>query len=222
MDLFTLVIIIMIAAVIWLRLKSVLGQHGEDDPFGSDQRPSNGRQSHPRQTARDGARGSPFEVVEGTSFKDFPAHIRNGLQSISRRDSGFSIGSFIAGATEAYGMILGAFWGGDIKGFSGFLSADVAAQFDAAIDDRARLGQVVENRLVETSDSVIEAASLDGDNAEITVKFISEIVALVRGDDGEVVEGDMTDTIRVTDIWTFARKIPSSDPNWVLIETRAG
>ncbi|MEC8373058.1 MAG: TIM44-like domain-containing protein, partial [Pseudomonadota bacterium] len=39
--------------------------------------------------------------------------------------------------------------------------------------------------------------------------------------DGSVTEGDPSAVARITDIWTFARDVSSSDPNWTLVATRS-
>ena len=55
----------------------------------------------------------------------------------------------------------------------------------------------------------------------MTVKFVSELVSVTHDTDGDVVEGDPTTVREVTDIWTFARDMPSGNPNWMLVATEA-
>ncbi len=55
----------------------------------------------------------------------------------------------------------------------------------------------------------------------MTIKFVAEISNVTRDAEGEVVAGDAMAVNVVTDIWTFARDVRSSDPNWRLIETRS-
>jgi predicted lipid-binding transport protein (Tim44 family) len=62
---------------------------------------------------------------------------------------------------------------------------------------------------------------MEGRNALVTVKYISDQVNVTRDEKGEVVEGDPTAVIHITDIWTFARDVSSSNPNWALIATRS-
>ena len=47
-------------------------------------------------------------------------------------------------------------------------------------------------------------------------------IAVVKDKRGRLVEGDLTDTINVTDLWTFARNLKDKDPNWTLVATQAG
>ena len=64
-------------------------------------------------------------------------------------------------------------------------------------------------------------ARLAGETAEITVKFVSDVINVTREEDGTVVSGDPDMAQEVTDFWTFARETQSSDPNWQLVETRS-
>ena len=58
-------------------------------------------------------------------------------------------------------------------------------------------------------------------NALVTVKYVSEQVNVTRELNGDVAEGDPSAAVKITDIWTFARNVSSSDPNWTLVATRS-
>jgi predicted lipid-binding transport protein (Tim44 family) len=60
---------------------------------------------------------------------------------------------------------------------------------------------------------------MHGSRAEVSVRFQSEQVNIVKDRDGKVIEGDRDHVESVTDIWTFARDTGSSDPNWTLVST---
>ena len=57
--------------------------------------------------------------------------------------------------------------------------------------------------------------------AQLTIKFVSELISATRDRAGDVISGDPKRIKEVTDIWTFAREITSRDPNWKLIATQA-
>jgi len=57
--------------------------------------------------------------------------------------------------------------------------------------------------------------------AQVTIKFVSELISATRDRGGEVINGDPKRIKEVTDIWTFAREVTSRDPNWKLIATQA-
>ena len=62
---------------------------------------------------------------------------------------------------------------------------------------------------------------MQGDEALVTVKFVSEQINATIDDNGELVDGDRSTIVTVTDIWTFSRDTRSSDPNWKLAATRS-
>ena len=101
------------------------------------------------------------------------------------------------------------------------MSDDVYANFAAAIHDRQSKNRTHETTVVGVDVAEIIEAEMDGRNALVTLKYVSEQVNVTREEDGEVVDGDPSAVVRITDIWTFARDVSSSDPNWTLIATRS-
>ena len=84
-----------------------------------------------------------------------------------------------------------------------------------------QVGEAVQLAVIDVSHdrADIEDARLEGNNAEITVRFQSEVSSVIRNADGRIIEGNPSDTEIITDVWTFARDTSSSDPNWLLVET---
>ena len=62
---------------------------------------------------------------------------------------------------------------------------------------------------------------LEGKTAQITVKFISEMISATHDSDGEIIDGDLSKVQDVTDVWTFSREVDSENLNWKLIATGA-
>lgn len=226
----------MIAGFIFLRLRSVLGRHTGDEqpPQGRNSR-NYGQQSGKRpagsgEDSQDGQDGRDADFANAGAAEDGgigPFHglapqVRQGLESIWRRDKSFDLETFMDGAKKAYEVILEGFWAGSRDDIQPFISEDIFDQFSSAINAREEEGLTVENKLVETTELSIDEARLEGDIAEITLRFISDIISITRNRDGDLVEGDMSDAVKVTDIWTFAKSTRSQDPNWTLIATRAG
>ena len=71
-------------------------------------------------------------------------------------------------------------------------------------------------------DTAIVSAGYDAPYARITVRFRSDIAAVTRDADGNVIAGSLNDAIEAVDVWTFARNVSSSDPDWLLDETDEG
>lgn len=133
----------------------------------------------------------------------------------------FSPADFADGARRAYEMLLMAFENGDKATLESFLSPDVYQGFAAAIDERANEGLTVDARFVGVREAKIVDARFDPEDqvAEIEMRFVGEMVMVVRDSEHRVVDGDPNEVQRQTDIWTFGRQMGAPDPNWLLIAT---
>ena len=79
----------------------------------------------------------------------------------------------------------------------------------------------METRFVAIEKTEIAAAELKGKTAQVTVRFVSQLVSVTKNSAGEAVDGSPDSVTDVTDIWTFAREIGARDPNWKLIATES-
>ena len=50
---------------------------------------------------------------------------------------------------------------------------------------------------------------------------MGELTSVVKNANGEVIEGSPTSVKRQKDVWTYARRMGSDDPNWQLVATDA-
>ncbi|MBJ3761537.1 Tim44 domain-containing protein [Maribius pontilimi] len=206
-----------IALFLILRLKSVLGtRDGFEKPPVTHEKTSSARGKRPE-----------FEVIEGGPDRDITDHVEDGSESakalagMKMAEPGFNVGEFLGGARGAYEMILTAFESGDISDVRGFLHEDVAEAFDAVIAERKEKGLIVDSEIVGVRDVELYKASFDRETkrAEVTTRFLAELIVAVRDQTGEIVEGDPNEIQRQRDTWTFARTMGSDDPNWVLVAT---
>ncbi len=97
----------------------------------------------------------------------------------------------------------------------------VQDSFAEAIHARETQGLKVEASFVGLRELTLQDATFDRDSreAEVTVRFVGELTSVVRNAAGEIVEGSPTEIKRQRDVWTFARKMGSSNPNWQLVAT---
>ncbi len=142
-----------------------------------------------------------------------------GIRQMLAADRTFDVARFRDGAKAAYGMILEAFWAGNREDLRNLCDDEVFESFSSSIDQRTARGETLENRLVRIDEARIIDAEYDAPTARITVRFDADIAAVVRGPDGELVAGSLTDAVETHDLWTFARDLRSNDPNWILVET---
>lgn len=143
------------------------------------------------------------------------------LQAIAAIDKAFNPQQFLAGARKAYEIIVTAFAEGDRKTLKPLLSREVNDGFVAAIADREAKEQKIEFKFVGVQKADLTEASLRDQTAQVTVRFVSSLVSATRDKTGQVVDGDPSHVAEVTDVWTFARDVRSSDPNWKLVATES-
>src|SRR6185295_18923465 len=149
------------------------------------------------------------------------AGMATGLLDIARADQAFDPDQFLKGARAAYEIIVTAFAEGNRKTLRDLLSRDVHDGFVGAIAEREARGEQVDQSFVGIKTADIVEAELKGGVAQLTVKFVSELISATRDRVGEVIGGDPKRIKEVTDIWTFAREVASRNPNWKLIATQA-
>ena len=119
-------------------------------------------------------------------------------------------------------MIVTAFAEGDRKALKNLLSREVYDGFETAIREREGRGETAETRFVSIDKADITGAELRGRAAQITVRFVSQLVSVTHDRAGAVIDGSPDKVTEVTDVWTFARDLSVRDPNWKLVATEAG
>ena len=214
-----IILFAMLAAFLVYRLGSVLGkrtgneQQRPDIP-GAGAGPDEGQEANVISLA-DRSLDPENELVEAASPLDAA------ITQIKLADRSFDEEGFVTGARMAFEMVVESFAGGDTATLRNLLSDDVYENFAAAIHDRVSKDQTHETTMVGFDVTEIIEAEVEGRNALVTVKYISDQINVTRDAAGEAIEGDPAAVTRITDIWTFARDVSSSSPNWVLIATRS-
>ena len=219
-----ILIFAMIAGFIFLRLRGVLGRRtGQEKPppdLVSQRRDERGEENVVQLPDR-GPGDASTDDVAGDPEHDGASILSAGLTQIRAVDKTFDEIGFIEGARVAYEMIVTSFANSDIDTLRPLVADEVYQNFASAIDTREERGENVETTILSIKSADIIEAGVRSSIAEVTVKFVTEMVSVTRNADGEVVAGDTRAVQDITDIWTFARSTKSSDPNWTLIETRS-
>ncbi len=238
-DIYT-IIFLALAVFIFLRLRSVLGQRtGRErppyDPYSAREpaRPGpekvvalpNRTPDAAKKPAEPAAEPAAEPPPAGERWKGVAApgsEIATGLDAIVGADPNFDHKHFLTGARAAYEMIVNAYAEGDRRTLRNLLSREVYDGFEVAIGEREKRGELVESRFVAVDSADISAAEFRGRSAQITVRFVSQLISVTRDKTGQVIDGNPEKVIEVTDVWTFARDLSSRDPNWKLVATEAG
>jgi predicted lipid-binding transport protein (Tim44 family) len=227
-DIYT-IIFLALAVFIFLRLRSVLGQRTGSERPPYDRAAPNVLQRDNNVVPMPGSvidQPPPLPSKEVTPPSDrwkgiaeSGTALAQGLDAVVAQDSSFDPRHFISGARSAYEMIVLAFANGDRRALRDLLSGEVYESFDAAIKDREKHEQKTETRFVSIDKAELVGAEARDRSAQITVRFVSQMISVTRDKAGTIVDGNPDKVADITDVWTFARDTTSRDPNWKLVGT---
>lgn len=238
----TTLLFLVLAVVIFLKLRSVLGrrtghEQARFERYKAQQEASqrNGKLAGQDKVVtlprREREEIEPSPVAEQQVPDDGEQRVKNyaagnaditkGLLDIVRADTNFDPAHFLQGAKAAYEIIVTAFAEGNRKALKDLLSPEVYEGFNSAIAERERRGEQIDQSFVGIKSADLVEAEVKGGIAQLTVKFVSELISATRDRAGEVIGGDPKRIREVTDIWTFAREAMSRNPNWKLVATQA-
>jgi predicted lipid-binding transport protein (Tim44 family) len=225
-----IIILAMVAVFLVARLYKVLGRRtGHErprDPFAGvandDQRretvvPLPERAGPAR--SDDGTIPTPPSAIPAADPGSNP--LQAGIARIRSADPQFDPNMFLAGARAAFEMVISAYAKGDTAALRPLLNDEVFQNFSNAIKARQQARETLDTTLVAVTAAEMIEAELQGRNAVVTVKIVSDQINVTRDASGKVVEGDPSVVASVTDLWTFSRSTRSRDPNWMLIATRS-
>ena len=231
MHFFDIILFALIAIFLVLRLRSVLGNRdGHEGGYGDlfNRERDEKRDEDGNVIELPGSR-APADIEDFADVKPRPkaepeedlpeGPLGEGIRVIRENDPSFTTKTFVEGARMAFEMILNAYAQGDVKTLKNLLSPDVFAGFEQAIREREDEGQTLEETLVGISKAEVVEAYMDGRDAHVTVKFVSDQISALRDANGEVVDGDPSKVVEATDFWTFSRSTKSRNPNWTLVGT---
>src|SRR5258708_21024837 len=100
---------------------------------------------------------------------------------------------------------LGAAWGaGARRSLKNLLAREVYEGVESVIREREARGESVETRFISIDATEITNAELRGKMAQLTLRFVSQLVSATRNRNGNVIDGSADAVSRATDVWTFA------------------
>ena len=201
-----ILIFAVIAVLLVLRLRSVLGQKtGYED------------QSRGKETA-ERFEQKPIPIRPDVQAAANDGH---GMDALRRAEPSFSEAQFLDGAKAAFGIILSAYAEGDMAQLKRLLSYDLLQSFTQSIQQRASDGEALSIAIEDISHVSILNAQVFDNIASVTVDFHSTQTRMITDEGGNVIEDEGTGKLELVDIWTFERDLTLSDPNWKLAETES-
>ena len=199
-DIYT-IIFLALAVFIFLRLRNVLGQRT------GNERPPYDR---PARNVVQGAQDNNVVPMPGAVIDQAPlaptadvipptdrwrglaepgTPLAQGLDAIVAQDSSFDPRHFLSGARSAYEMIVLAFANGDRRALRNLLSSEVYESFETVIKDREKHEQKTETRFVSIDKAELVNAETRDRAAQLTVRFVSQMVSVTRDKTGTIVDG---------------------------------
>ncbi len=143
------------------------------------------------------------------------------LARMRELDRSFDPAKFLAGAEQAFRMIVTAFASGDRVALRSLLSDETYKAFEQAISAREKAGETQVSEIKSMHHLSIDAAELKGRVGSVTARIVSDQISYTKDKDGRPLTG--TDAVtEITDLWTFERELGQSDPTWRLVAARSG
>lgn len=217
-----ILVLLIVVALIFTRLRSVLGTRPTEE--------RRIRLSKENAEKLYNILKSEAEKLEGKVLdeeKAEPAELVPQGEALSELDKTlmsiphFAKSKFIKGAERAFQIITEAFNKGDVETLEMLVNKKLFKKFQEVIEQRKQNKVTAETDFIGFDKVEIAKANIKANKvAEITVEFVSEQVNILRDAEGKVIEGDENYIQNITDVWTFERAISSTSPNWVLVSTK--
>ena len=210
-----IIILLLVVVMVFAKLKSLLGTRPENET----------------EISRESA-AKIFDILmqehnRKHGVKPTPAELRTDDENLSESEKalqkipGFNRDKFLNSAKKAFEIIVTSFAKGDVKTLETLVSKNLLKKFKEIIGKRQEEGISAETDFIGFDEAVIADAKIDkNDLVKISVKFVSEQVNILRGKDGEVIEGDENFIQSITDVWTFERSLHATTPAWLLSSTK--
>ena len=186
-----IVLLAIVAGIIILRLRNVLGKGAEDGPVRAKK-----------------------SVVVDAQFEDVNPS-RSG-ENINLKE--FKEEIFLKGAQAAYEMIVNAFAAADKKTLKDLTSPEVYKSFVGVLDERKNKKYVNQFTFIGIKKTKIENVDKKDSFYTVKTRFVSEIISCIKDANNNIIEGSAEEIQTVNDVWSFSRDLNSDDPTWHLSE----
>jgi predicted lipid-binding transport protein (Tim44 family) len=213
-----LVLFGMIAAFLVLRLRGILGKRTGFERQAAPVPPADPRTAGG--PVIDG-RAEPVPPPAAANMPDSASPAGQAFAAMRAVDRAFDPARFLAGAEQAFRMIVAAFAAGDRVALRALLADETYGAFEQAIAAREKAGETQVSQIKSIQSLGIDDAALKGRVGSVTVRIVSDQISYATDKDGRPVAG--TDAVtEIIDIWTFERDLSQQDPTWRLVAARSG
>lgn len=186
-----IVLLAIVAGIIILRLRNVLGKGAEDSAVRAKK-----------------------SVIVDAQFKDVNSSAVE--QNINLRE--FKEETFLKGAQAAYEMIVNAFATADKKTLKDLTAPEVYKSFVGVLEERKNKKYVNQFTFIGIKKAKIENVDKKDSFYTVKTRFVSEIISCVKDPNNNIIEGSPEEIQTVNDVWSFSRDLNSDDFTWHLTE----
>jgi len=186
-----IVLLAIVAGIIVLRLRSVLGKGAEDSA----------------------TRIKKPNIVDTQFEETVSSRVE---ENINLRE--FKEETFLKGAQAAYEMIVNAFAAADKKTLKDLTSPEVYKSFVGVLDERKNKKYVNQFTFIGIKKAKIENVDKKDSFYTVKTRFVSEIISCIKDANNNIIEGSPEEIQTVNDVWSFSRDLNSDDPTWSLTE----
>jgi len=149
-----------------------------------------------------------------------PNSLAGGLAQVKIAIPDFDEKAFLRESRDIFSAVVMAYADGNLSAVSNFLSPEVRASFQKAVDARMASGQIARVRIVSIVDADAVSAKAEGSNVFVSVRFSSIQDTAMEDATGNVISGTDRKKEEVTDIWTFSRDANAQGASWEVVETK--
>ena len=186
-----IVLLAIVAGIIILRLRNVLGKGAEDSAIRAKK-----------------------SIVVDVQFEDINTSTVE--QNINLKE--FKEDTFLKGAQAAYEIIVNAFATADKKTLKDLTSLEVYKSFIDVLDERKNKKYVNQFTFIGIKKAKIENVDKKDSFYTVKTRFVSEIISCIKDSNNNIIEGSPEEIQTVNDVWSFSRDLNSDDPTWNLTE----
>ena len=199
-----IIIFAIIAIFLVYRLKSILGQN------------SDGNEQNDK---IDIGKKDFTNVVKLGNRQSDSNDKKTNKDSIYSEDPTFNEKEFLKGAQNFFEMVIDSFVKGELKNIEMYIDNKLIKNFQLVIDERLQEKETLDINIIKMISIRIEDVKKLKNFLRVSVLFESEQIKVLKDKEGKIIDGDQKKSILVKDLWTFEKKIPSKDLNWILVET---
>jgi predicted lipid-binding transport protein (Tim44 family) len=137
------------------------------------------------------------------------------MDAIRRTDGHFDAENFKEVAQDVFFQVQAGWVRRDLTGFRPLLGDQLAGEYQQHFEEMAKKGQFNKLENISVRNTDIVAACVMDSELFVTVLFTANLLDYTVDDkSGELIEGSMTDPVKFTEKWTWAKKI--GETNWLL------